>query len=137
PRRLTLAPSPCRSGAHLGADTAAEHLLAAAGWGRAQDAVSMPAAPVSGSDHLSPPLPSRLQAEGTPACNLRCRMGLVGCGPAYPRSAWVSFESLRALLDSVRGVKELVLQGIGDPLLAPDLCDMIAVAHGCGISVEF
>ena len=88
-------------------------------------------------DLTRPPLPAKLQVEVTASCNLRCRMCIVRYRPALPRSASMSFEQFRPLLDAMPGVRELVLQGIGEPLLAPDLYEMIAYASARGIHVEF
>ncbi len=89
------------------------------------------------TDFTQPPLPRRLQVEVTAACNLRCRMCIVRYQPALPRSASVSFGRFRDLLDALPSVEEVVLQGIGEPLLAPDLFEMIAHAAARGIFVEF
>src|SRR4051812_32540263 len=88
-------------------------------------------------DLLSPPLPAKLQVEVTASCNLRCRMCIVRYRPALPRSASMSFAQFKPLLDAMPDVRELSLQGIGEPLLAPDLYEMIAYASARGISVGF
>src|SRR3712207_2868947 len=84
-----------------------------------------------------PPLPDKLQVEVTASCNLRCRMCIVRYRPAFPRSASMSLPQLCSLVDAMPNLRELVLQGIGEPLLAPDLCEMIAYAAARGIFVEF
>ena len=88
-------------------------------------------------DLTRPPLPEKLQVEVTASCNLRCRMCIVRYRPTLPRSASMSFADFRPLLDAMPSVRELVLQGIGEPLLAPDLYEMIAYASARGIFVEF
>ncbi|HXG35448.1 MAG TPA: radical SAM protein [Dehalococcoidia bacterium] len=85
----------------------------------------------------SPPLPRKLQVEVTAACNLSCQMCIVHYRPALPRSASMSFGEFQRLLDSLPSVEHLVLQGIGEPLLAPDLLRMVEYAKQRGIFVEF
>ena len=89
------------------------------------------------TDLTRPALPEKLQVEVTASCNLRCRMCIVRYRPVLPRSASMSFEQFKPLLDALPSVRELVLQGIGEPLLAPDLYEMIAYASARGVEVEF
>lgn len=85
-----------------------------------------------------PPLPRELQLEVTGACNLRCRMCLVRYRPALGRrSASVDFERFRRLVDALPELERVTLQGLGEPLLAPDLPRMIAYATSRGIRVGF
>ena len=85
-----------------------------------------------------PGLPTRIQVEVTGACNLRCRMCLVAYRPPKPPTrAGMSLERLRAILDDLPDLEELTLQGLGEPLLAPDLFPMIAEAKRRGIRVGF
>lgn len=87
---------------------------------------------------VTPPLPVHLQVEVTGACNLRCRMCLVGHRPPLARSsASVDAASFRRLLDDVPGLESITLQGLGEPLLAPGLLDMVAEAKRRGIAVGF
>lgn len=86
----------------------------------------------------APPLPRELQVEVTGACNLRCRMCLVRYRPALGRrSASLGIDRFRALVDAVPGLERITLQGLGEPLLAPDLLPMIALAAERGIRVGF
>jgi len=64
-------------------------------------------------------------------------MCIVRYRPALPRSASISFGRFKRLLDELPDVTELSLQGIGEPLLAPDLYEMIAYAAARGIDVGF
>ena len=93
--------------------------------------------PTPAPDITRPGLPRKLQVEVTAACNLRCRMCIVRYAPPYPRSASMTFERFRDLLDQLPTVEEVVLQGIGEPLLAPDLYRMIEYASARGAVVEF
>ncbi len=90
------------------------------------------------ADPVSPPLPVELQLEVTGACNLRCRMCLVRyrdpidrVNGSFPLSRFVE------LLDANPQVERITLQGLGEPLLAPGLSDMIALATARGIDVGF
>jgi radical SAM protein with 4Fe4S-binding SPASM domain len=86
---------------------------------------------------LAPPLPRRLQVEVTAACNLRCRMCLVRYRPTQPRSASMSFAAFKRLIDGLPGLEEVVLQGVGEPLLAPGLFAMLQYARERGIAAGF
>src|SRR5690242_2124262 len=87
---------------------------------------------------LAPELPKELQVEVTAACNLRCRMCLVRYRPPVSRSVGsMSFDTFRALVDDVPGLEKITLQGLGEPLLNPELVAMVAYASGRGIRVGF
>ena len=88
-------------------------------------------------DLLSPPLPDRLQVEVTAACNLRCRMCIVRYRPPFSRAASMSLATFRSLVDALPALHEVVLQGIGEPLLAPDIYAMVAYASARGIVCGF
>jgi radical SAM protein with 4Fe4S-binding SPASM domain len=86
----------------------------------------------------APPLPGELQVEVTAACNLRCRMCLVRYRPPLDRvEGSLSFERFRALVDGLPELHTLTLQGLGEPLLAPDLFRMIAHASARGVRTGF
>jgi radical SAM protein with 4Fe4S-binding SPASM domain len=86
----------------------------------------------------TPPLPRELQVEVTGACNLKCRMCLVRYRPPLGRvTASLTQERFRALLDALPDARRVTLQGLGEPLLAPDLMAMLAEARGRGIEVGF
>lgn len=89
------------------------------------------------SDLTQPPPPKSLQVEVTGSCNLRCRMCLVRYRPALGRSASMPFETFRRLLDELPEVRDVTLQGLGEPLLAPDLFRMVAYCRERGITVGF
>jgi radical SAM protein with 4Fe4S-binding SPASM domain len=87
---------------------------------------------------LDPPLPDELQVEVTGACNLRCRMCLVRYRPPKARSsASMKLGEFVALLDALPGLRRLTLQGLGEPMLAPGLFEMIDAARARGIEVGF
>jgi radical SAM protein with 4Fe4S-binding SPASM domain len=84
------------------------------------------------------PLPVHLQVEVTGACNLRCRMCLVGHRPPIDRrSGSLDPASFRALLDGLPSLRSLTLQGLGEPLLAPHLAEMITLAKARGLETGF
>ena len=84
-----------------------------------------------------PPLPRELQVEVTGSCNLSCRMCLVSYRDRLGRSASLSIERFTALLDDLPSLERITLQGLGEPLLAPDLDAMIETAVGRGLEVGF
>lgn len=85
----------------------------------------------------APPLPRELQVEVTGSCNLSCQMCLVAYRDRLGRSASMSLATFVALLDDLPQLERITLQGLGEPLLAPDLTAMIAEAVRRGISVGF
>lgn len=87
---------------------------------------------------LAPDLPREIQLEVTGACNLRCRMCLVRYRPPLERVAGsMSFEEFRRVIDALPDLHTVTLQGLGEPLLAPDLFRMIDYAAGRGLRVGF
>ncbi|WP_117209249.1 radical SAM protein [Allorhizocola rhizosphaerae] len=84
------------------------------------------------------PLPASLQVEVTSACNLRCAMCLVRYRPPINKLAGaMSLDMFRKLVDSVPTLRQLTLQGLGEPLLAPDLLEMIRYAKRRGVRTGF
>lgn len=87
---------------------------------------------------LVPSLPRELQVEVTAACNLRCRMCLVRYQPPLNRAEGsISFETFRKAVDALPDLEKVTLQGLGEPLLAPDLFRMIEYASARGIRMGF
>src|SRR4051794_20035265 len=90
------------------------------------------------SELSAPPLPRRIQLEVTAACNLRCRMCLVRYRPTIDRvTGSLAWDTFCDIIDHNPQLEELVLQGLGEPLLAPRLVEMVAHAAGRGIRVGF
>ncbi|HYW29065.1 MAG TPA: radical SAM protein, partial [Gaiellales bacterium] len=86
----------------------------------------------------APALPRELQLEVTAACNLACTMCLVSYRPKIgKRQGSMSYEMFRGLVDELPGLERLTLQGLGEPLLAPGILDMISYASARGIAVGF
>lgn len=89
------------------------------------------------SVELDPPLPAHLQVEVTSACNLRCTMCLVRYRPPVNKLAGAMRPELfHRLVDEVP-LRQLTLQGLGEPLLSPHLPEMIEAAVRRGIRVGF
>lgn len=87
---------------------------------------------------VTPALPRELQVEVTAACNLRCHMCLVRYRPPVDRvTGSMSLETFRRILDGLPGLERVTLQGLGEPLMAPDLMAMIAEATSRGAVVGF
>ncbi|HEX6238861.1 MAG TPA: radical SAM protein [Acidimicrobiales bacterium] len=87
---------------------------------------------------LPTPTVRRLQVEVTGACNLACRMCLVRYRPALDReTAAFPLDRFEALLDRLPALEEVTLQGLGEPLLHPDLPGMVAAASRRGLRVGF
>ena len=86
----------------------------------------------------APALPREVQLEVTAACNLACTMCLVSYRPKVgKRQGSMSFDMFRGVVDELPGLERLTLQGLGEPLLAPDILEMITYASGRGIAVGF
>ena len=82
-------------------------------------------------------LPQFVQIEPVGQCNLKCRM----CPVVYRQEkppAFMPFEDYCRLLDGFCALKELHLQGLGEPLLHPRFFDMVryAVARGVAVSTN-
>ncbi len=87
---------------------------------------------------VEPPLPREIQVEVTGACNLRCRMCLVSYRPALGKtSGSMSFEAFRALVDELPDLESVTMQGLGEPLLAPDFFQMLEYLAERRIRVGF
>jgi len=83
-------------------------------------------------------LPVHLQVEVTAACNLRCRMCLVAYRePVDRRSGSLSVEAFEALIDQLPTVRSVTLQGLGEPLLAPDLPALVRLLAARGVATGF
>jgi radical SAM protein with 4Fe4S-binding SPASM domain len=80
-------------------------------------------------------LPQFVQIEPVGQCNLRCRMCPVELRDEKP-PAFMSVDAYRRVIDEFRGVKELHLQGLGEPLLHPRFFEMVRYAVARGITVS-
>jgi radical SAM protein with 4Fe4S-binding SPASM domain len=83
-------------------------------------------------------LPTELQLEVTGACNLACKMCLVRYRPKLGRkSGAMCFHVFRDVVDALPDLRKLTLQGLGEPLLAPDFFRMVEYATVRGIRTGF
>ena len=83
-------------------------------------------------------LPTYIQIEPVGQCNLRCQMCPIQFrqdGPPYGPPAFMQFELYTRLVDQFHGLKDLHLQGLGEPMMHPRYFDMVAYAKGKGIRV--
>jgi MoaA/NifB/PqqE/SkfB family radical SAM enzyme len=87
---------------------------------------------------MGTPLPRFAQIEPVGQCNLRCQMCPIQFRPdgQHGPSAFMPFDTFRALLDQFDGLAELHLQGLGEPLLHPRFYDMVSLAAQHGITVS-
>ena len=84
-------------------------------------------------------LPAFLQIEPVGQCNLRCQMCAIQFrqdGPPYGPLAFMAFDDFVRLVDQFPGLKELHLQGLGEPMMHPRFFDMVAYAAGQGVTVS-
>ena len=87
---------------------------------------------------VAPPLPREIQVEVTGACNLRCRMCLVSYRPALGKtSGAMDLATFTHLLDELPGLRKVTMQGLGEPLLAPDFFAMLELLAERGIEMGF
>lgn len=83
-------------------------------------------------DHSLPPFerahPTKLFAEVTTACNLRCAMCVKQSGPGIP-DEFLARETFEKLVPAFPTLDTLILNGIGEPLLHPELEEFIKTAR--------
>lgn len=81
------------------------------------------------------PLPSVLQMEPTVACNFRCKFcpNSVVNQPGTGGSRHMALSLFKKIVDEVPTLTEIKLQGLGEPLLCPDLRAMMEYGHAKGI----
>lgn len=83
----------------------------------------------------NPFLPWTLDIEPTVSCNLRCIM----CHSEKIREQravkTMSFDNFKTIIDSVPTLLRLTIQGMGEPLLAPDFLRMVSYANRKDIAV--
>ncbi|QGY40498.1 radical SAM/SPASM family putative metalloenzyme maturase [Pseudodesulfovibrio cashew] len=77
----------------------------------------------------SKPHPSKLYVETTTLCNLNCEMCVKYADGACIREQSMSMDVFRALAPAFPHLDGLILNGIGEPLLAPHLLEMISLAR--------
>ena len=82
--------------------------------------------------------PEYAQLEPVGQCNLRCQMCPIQFrqdGPPHGPPAFMKFEVFTRLLDQMPDLRELHLQGLGEPMMHPRFADMVAYATRKGVRV--
>lgn len=74
--------------------------------------------------------PDKLYVELTTRCNLHCPMCVKQSAGSNIAEGDLSFEIFKLLLPSLGNVHNLILNGIGEPLLHPDLEEIVRLARG-------
>ena len=82
------------------------------------------------------PLPQFVQIEPVGQCNLRCRMCPIAYRNEGQRPAFMPYETFCGLIEQFPDVRELQLQGMGEPFLHPRFFDMVRHAAARGIEVS-
>jgi radical SAM protein with 4Fe4S-binding SPASM domain len=85
------------------------------------------------------PLPKFVQMEPVGQCNLRCQMCPIQFrrdGPPWGPPAFMNYELYTSLVDQFSGVKDLHLQGLGEPMMHPRFFEMVEYAVGKGMTVS-
>lgn len=89
-------------------------------------------------EDFSAPLPPYIQIEPVGQCNLRCQMCPIlyrQDGPPYGPPAFMKFEVFTRIIDQFTGLRDLHLQGLGEPMMHPKFFEMVEYASGKGIRV--
>ena len=84
------------------------------------------------------PLPSYVQLEVAGQCNLRCEMCPIQFrkdGPPHGPPAFMEWETFLRVVEGFPDLKELHLQGLGEPMMHPRFFDMVEHANAKGIRV--
>lgn len=84
-------------------------------------------------------LPQYVQMEPVGQCNLRCRMCSIQFrqdGPPHGPPAFMDFDDFTRLIDEFQDLRELHLQGLGEPTMHPRFFEMIEYAVARGIQVS-
>jgi MoaA/NifB/PqqE/SkfB family radical SAM enzyme len=83
-------------------------------------------------------LPSYIQVEPVGQCNLRCQMCPIQFrqdGPPHGPPAFMEWDLFERVLDDLPTLRELHLQGLGEPMMHPRFFDMVTRATARGITV--
>jgi radical SAM protein with 4Fe4S-binding SPASM domain len=84
-------------------------------------------------------LPTYVQIEPVGQCNLRCQMCSIQFrkdGPPYGPLAFMKYETYTSIIDQFTNLRELHLQGLGEPMMHPRFFDMVEYAAKKGIKVS-
>lgn len=83
-------------------------------------------------------LPSYVQLEPVGQCNLRCRMCAIQFrrdGPPHGPLAFMDYDLFTRLVDENPELRDLHLQGLGEPMMHPRFFDMVSYAAARGVRV--
>ncbi|HEX9060655.1 MAG TPA: radical SAM protein [Clostridia bacterium] len=78
-------------------------------------------------------LPIRMDYELVRRCNFRCRMCIMSMPSTAKDAEDTSFEDFKNSVNDMYGLIEIKLQGLGEPLLHPDIFDIISYASDLDI----
>jgi radical SAM protein with 4Fe4S-binding SPASM domain len=81
---------------------------------------------------LHPPLYA--QIETTRGCNLQCQV--CGLSHYHVNAGHMSLENFEYILDQLEDVQEVMLQGLGEPLLNPDFVEIVQAAKARGLRTD-
>jgi MoaA/NifB/PqqE/SkfB family radical SAM enzyme len=84
-------------------------------------------------------LPTYIQLEPVGQCNLRCQMCPIQFrtdGPPHGPPAFMDFDMFERIIDDLPTLRELHLQGLGEPMMHPRFFDMVRYAKARGITVS-
>ncbi|HET9029906.1 MAG TPA: radical SAM protein [Candidatus Aquilonibacter sp.] len=85
------------------------------------------------------PLPRFIQIEPVGECNLRCRMCPIQFrrdGRPHGPAAFMEFDLFTEIVRQFPDLRELQLQGLGEPLMHPRFFDMVRYARARGVTVS-
>lgn len=83
---------------------------------------------------ISSKLPKTAQIEVTNRCNLDCKM----CPREHLNVEYkdMDFELFKILINKLKGVSEIILMGWGEPLIHPQIAEMIQYSHNAGFKTR-
>src|SRR5689334_12818847 len=85
----------------------------------------------------APIFPDRVYIESTNHCNLKCIMCPTGLGVIARPKGYMEMSLYRQIIDEIGGlVGSAVLHSWGEPLMHPDLYDMIRLGKRAGMRME-
>ena len=73
-------------------------------------------------------MPIRADVENVSRCNLRCNHCLISSLSGQRRAQDLSLEDFKHFIDEQYGLIEIKLQGVGEPFLQDEFCDMVRYA---------
>ncbi len=83
----------------------------------------------NGNDSRIDHLPAKMDFENVSRCNLRCDMCQMTSFDKGKRADDLAFEDFKRVLDSLEGLFEIKIQGLGEPFLGKDFTKMVEYAN--------